>query len=54
MKLNGHGADYRCTSSETLPTEGIHHLAIAWEVDTNKFYYYDADAEEWKEVGDNA
>lgn len=46
------GYDYRCESTDTKPTEDIEVNTVAWELDTNKFYYFDGT--EWSEVGGNA
>jgi len=54
FRLNGHGADYRCKSTDTKETEGIEDTAVVWEVDTNKFYYFDAEDQQWHETGAEA
>ena len=46
------GYDYRCVHDDTKPTEGIEVNSVAWELDTNKFYYFDGT--EWQEVGAEA
>jgi len=48
------GHDYRCVSTDTKPTDGIKANDVVWEVDTNKFFYFDAEDQQWHETGAEA
>lgn len=48
ITLNGSGADYRCLSTDTKPTEAEEN-ALLLEVDTGDFYYYTDGS--WAKVG---
>jgi hypothetical protein len=47
--LNGSNADYRGTSADTKPTEGVAINSLYLELDTNTFYYFNG--EDWSVLG---
>ena len=42
--------DYVCLSSDTKPTDGITNGSMCLEMDTGKFYAFDAAGEVWIEL----
>ena len=42
--------DYVCLSTDTKPTDGIVNGSMCLEMDTGKFYAYDAAGEQWIEL----
>lgn len=48
VTLNGHGADYRGLSTDNKPTDAAIN-SIFFELDTEKFYYFDGST--WQPLG---
>lgn len=42
--------DYVCKSTDTKPTDGIVNGSMCLEMDTGKFYAFDAAGEQWVEL----
>ena len=44
------GVELRGLSTDTKPTEGIENGSIFIEIDTGKFFMYDGENQQWKEI----